>query len=326
MRFLLASVLLLSFALLLCVDLGVASPSVTFGSHWVLGDMGTGHFVVNKVSGGSRPQMLIRQDSYMFRSHKSGRAPNEWRHAGQTAGNMRLGNWFIGEKDSGHFVISQINTAICQFLMREDSRAFYDPKAGRAPNEWRHAGASSNVLAVGDWLVGPKDDGHFVISHRPSSTCTFLIRNDGYVFYTGDHGKAPDSWTIFSASMGDRPKRCNGAKVCWNGNSACRCGSGGCGFPTCSFPGCAAHCVGHAVENIANQVGKAFKKLFGRRLLDTNYNGTSGDYADVEAPSATLRATDQADNLLAMLEISTGSHNSNSEFAEAGATVGWSCG
>ena len=38
----------------------------------------------------------------------------------------------MGAKDDGHFVISQVKTAICQFLIRNDGYLFYDPKAGEA--------------------------------------------------------------------------------------------------------------------------------------------------------------------------------------------------
>jgi hypothetical protein len=52
------------------------------------------------------------------------------------------------------------------------------------------------VLELGDWLFGPKDDPHFVISHRQTGTATFLIRIDGHVFYAKDAGLAPAEWTI----------------------------------------------------------------------------------------------------------------------------------
>merc|ERR1711871_456302 len=163
------------------------------GAHWVIGDKGSGHFLINKPNYDSGRQLLIRHDSKLF--HKMagnkqhhGAASANWRHHGKTNDNIQLGSWFIGQRDGNHFVISKGST--CQFLVRHDHMLWYTQKHGAASAGWRHTGPSANVLQFGDWLVGEKDANHFVISHIPSGTCTFLIRHDSRVFYTSDAGIA----------------------------------------------------------------------------------------------------------------------------------------
>jgi hypothetical protein len=172
--------------------------------HWYIGDRGRGHFDINNVHHHHHytPQLLIRRDSRFFRRHRVGRAPNGWRHHGQTSHNIRLGNWFIGARDHHHFVISKITTGICQFLVRHDSIVFAGHKHGRAGNNWRHTGKSHHVLEFGQWLVGPKDDNHFAITHKPTGTCTTLIRHDGYIFFSHEHGTAHHHWRLNPGMVG----------------------------------------------------------------------------------------------------------------------------
>ena len=110
-------------------------PRQKYGN-WLIGNKGHGHFVINFPGTPTEPQLLLRSDSMVFRVGKHGRAGNGWRHAGINANNMQLGNWIMGAKDDRHFVISQIKTAICQFLIRNDGYLFYHPKAGEAPAAW----------------------------------------------------------------------------------------------------------------------------------------------------------------------------------------------
>lgn len=167
---------------------------------WRLGDKGHGHFVINSLSM-LEPQFLLRSDSLVFHGGIVWpRANPSWQHHlsdVNTKKNIKLGNWIMGAKDHDHFVISDTDTTICQFLIRNDGHMFWGPKAGEAPHNWRHTAKSSTVLELGEWLVGPKDSNHFVISHKPSGRCTFLIRSDGHVFYNSDHrGRAPSSFAL----------------------------------------------------------------------------------------------------------------------------------
>merc|ERR1712070_144271 len=171
---------------------------------WYIGDRGHGHFVINQPHHHHHylPQMLIRRDSRVYRRHRVHRPSNGWRHHGQTSYNIRLGNWYIGQRDGHHFVISKITTSLCQFLVRYDSILFFHPKHGRAGNNWRHHSRSDHVLEFGQWLVGPRDDNHFGITHKPTGPCTFLIRHDGVVYYSHDSGKAPHGWRLHPSQVG----------------------------------------------------------------------------------------------------------------------------
>ena len=58
---------------------------------------------------------------------------------------QKYGNWLIGDKGHGHFVINFPGKPTKpQLLLRSDSKAFRIGKHGRAGNEWRHAGANVN--------------------------------------------------------------------------------------------------------------------------------------------------------------------------------------
>ena len=163
--------------------------------NWIIGDKGGGHFVINSPNRDPLPQLLIRQDSMLFRAAQSGLAPATWGWNSPNTDSVRLGEWIMGEKANGHFVIAKRNSGICQFLVRSDSMIFVH-RTGKAPSTWRHHGPSATVLQFGDWLVGPRDNNHFVISHTRTHITQFLIRHDGLSFFDHESGIAPTEWAL----------------------------------------------------------------------------------------------------------------------------------
>merc|ERR1712070_649409 len=103
---------------------------------------------------------------------------------------MRLGDWIIGERNRegrpGHFVINKPTLPQKpQLLITMDSRVFRTHHVFRAPDNFRHTSVNGNVIRLGDWIMGPKDSMHFVISHLHGTICQFLVREDGYLFSSG---------------------------------------------------------------------------------------------------------------------------------------------
>jgi len=167
--------------------------------NWIIGDKGEGHFVINSPNRDPLPQLLIRQDSMLFRAARWGLAPATWGWNSPNTDSVRLGEWIMGEKGEkegfNHFVIAKRNSGICQFLVRSDSMIFV-LRTGKAPDTWRHHGPSATVLQFGDWLVGPRDNNHFVISHTRTHITQFLIRHDGLSFFDHEWGIAPTEWAL----------------------------------------------------------------------------------------------------------------------------------
>jgi len=176
---------------------------------WLIGDKGHGHFVINDYSHNPMPQFLLRQDGEIFRKtrHNQGGPASFKFPSALQAKSIRLGAWTMGERHTGHFVISTgAGRAEPQFLLRNDAEMWFGPKrpgnvpygTQTAPRSWAHTAPSANVLQMGDWLVGPKDDNHFVISYsRDHSKCAFLITSTGEAYFNRDSTEiAPLGWAL----------------------------------------------------------------------------------------------------------------------------------
>lgn len=164
--------------------------------NWIMGDKGDGHFVINSPNKDPLPQLLIRVDSMLFRAARDGLAPATYGWNRPNKDSVQLGEWIMGERTNGQFVIAKRNSGICQFLLRSDSMIFTAHYGSKADSAWRHHGPSATVLQFGDWLVGPKDQYHFVISDTRSHITQFMIRHDGMSFFDYEDGKAAVGWAL----------------------------------------------------------------------------------------------------------------------------------
>ena len=86
-------------------------------------------------------------------------------------------------------MISQVRESLAtdpqlpQLLIRSDGQVFRPVlNGGPAPASWRHTSASENVKQIGGWLVGPKDNDHFVINRIGSDVCELLIHVSGRLY------------------------------------------------------------------------------------------------------------------------------------------------
>eukprot|EP00045_Choanoeca_perplexa_P017287 m.248230 g.248230 ORF g.248230 m.248230 type:complete len:1914 (+) comp17499_c0_seq1:194-5935(+) len=167
---------------------------------WAYGPYNDNAFVFNA---GSRttPSMVIASTGKVIFRQQNGRAPASFKHTGPSADVIQLGDFLIGMKDADHFVINTIGLEASvrpQFLSRWDGPIWAQGISGAAPAEWVLNGTegSANVMRVGNWFMGQKDAGHFVINRVGASLPQFLLRSDGQIYIGSQDSPPPPSFFL----------------------------------------------------------------------------------------------------------------------------------
>eukprot|EP00045_Choanoeca_perplexa_P003376 m.30182 g.30182 ORF g.30182 m.30182 type:complete len:1203 (-) comp12006_c0_seq4:5609-9217(-) len=148
----------------------------------------------------------ITADSQMLVRARNGAAAANLKHTGISDGVIALGNYYIGMKDTDHFVINTKNlnaTARPQLVIRNDGQIFTSgsEQNSPAPSTWVIKGTegAGRVIKFGNWFFGDQASSHFVINRAGASKPQFLLRDDGHLWIGSQEGPPPPSFFLAPA-------------------------------------------------------------------------------------------------------------------------------
>eukprot|EP00730_Choanoeca_flexa_P018188 TRINITY_DN8832_c0_g1_i4.p1 TRINITY_DN8832_c0_g1~~TRINITY_DN8832_c0_g1_i4.p1 ORF type:complete len:1351 (+),score=368.45 TRINITY_DN8832_c0_g1_i4:415-4053(+) len=166
-----------------------------FGN-FVLGSRNDDSFVFSHRNG---PAALLTSSSVFAYAERTNGASSSYAHKGPSANVLQLGSWLVGALDFRHFVINRVGADRPQMLIRDDGVVFIDnaQPAGRANTMWPLLlNETDKYIRIGNWLMGAKDNGHFVINRVGAARPQFLLRHDGRTFVTSEGGPVPRAFAL----------------------------------------------------------------------------------------------------------------------------------
>ena len=133
------------------------------------------------------PQLVIRHDGEIYTTgpQQNSAAPLEWTFKGDEEASrfLKLGNWYIGDKASSHFVIHRVGASTPQFLLRGDGNLWVDTQDGPPPASFVMAAPwcqDADVAKYGTsfqdtaWTVASKS-GNAVISRAGAASPSLVL-------------------------------------------------------------------------------------------------------------------------------------------------------
>ena len=154
------------------------------------------------------PAALITASSVFAYAERTGAAPASYVHKAASANVVQLGQWFFGARDGNHFVINKVNATVPQLLIRNDGIVFVRKVAtgGQANTDWPLLESeTAKYIRIGNWLIGAKDNNHFVINRVGATRPQFLLRSDGQIFRSSEDGPVSQAFAMVDVPVYSSP-------------------------------------------------------------------------------------------------------------------------
>eukprot|EP00911_Craspedida_sp_UC1_P001124 UC1_evm1s846 len=175
------------------VRIPVHGTSLQLGPWQIVSDPKGGLFLQSGEKG-YKAFGITKTGELVYKTRKENQASESWSHTGNAPEGhvLTLGTWAFGARDGNHFVINKKTTdrEMPQFLARGDGELYVRQDggntAGPAGPEWQLSPSASDIVRVGDWIMGPHhddlDENHFIITRIDAKNPLLLIRSDGAIF------------------------------------------------------------------------------------------------------------------------------------------------